>query len=67
MTWNELHAAIEKMSPKERGQEVRFIEPYDKEKAGYNVLLHFAREDLLVGGGDEPEEVFVRRDEPFLQ
>jgi len=55
------------MSPIERRQKVRFIEPYDDERAGYEVALQFAQEDVFIGGGDEPEIVFVRRGEPFLQ
>ena len=37
MNWTELKEQIEKMSPEQRLQEVRFIEPYDKERAGYPV------------------------------
>jgi hypothetical protein len=67
VTWKDLKQFIEGMPPEDRDGEVRFIEPYDKERAGYCLDAGYAREDLTVGGGDEPETVFVRNGEAFLE
>ncbi len=66
MNWNELSEQIEKMSPLQRLQEVRFVEPYDKERAGFDLAVVCAAEDLGVDSEDEPDTVFVRAGEPFL-
>ena len=55
MTWQELADRIAAMTPEERAQAVRFVEPYDKDRVGYAVQLVQATEDILVGerNGDE--------------
>lgn len=71
MNWNELNEAIRAMPALHRAQEVRFVEPYDKQRAGYYVEIVFAEEDITIEGGDqpwdEPEQVFVLEGEPFLR
>jgi hypothetical protein len=67
MTWNNLKRFIESMHPEDREREVKFIEPYDKERAGYCVDVHYAVEDLTVGSGDDSEAAFIRAGEPFLR
>ena len=55
MTWQQLADRIAAMTRRERTQPVRFVEPYDKDRVGYNVQLVRATEDILVGerNGDE--------------
>ena len=71
MTWNQLLAAITEMPPEHRRQEVRFVEPYDKQREGCELDLFYAEEDLTIGGGekgwDEPETIFVKKGEPCLR
>ena len=67
MNWSQLKEQIEKMSPQQRLQEVRFIEPYHKERAGFCLNLVHAEEDLTVEGEDQPEIVFVQKGDPFLR
>jgi hypothetical protein len=70
MNWNQLKEQIEKMTPEQRTQDVRFIEPYDKQRAGYCLDLVYAEQDLTVDGwgepSDEPQIVFVEKGQPFL-
>lgn len=70
MTWGELGRAIELMTPEQRRQKVRFVEPFDKWRCGCFGDIYTAFEDLTVGGGgetlDPPENVFVLEGEPFL-
>jgi hypothetical protein len=66
MNWNELSEQIEKMSLQQRLQGVRFIEPYDKERAGFDLAVVYAAGDLTVDSEDEPDTVFVGAGEPFL-
>ena len=70
MNWNELNAEIGRMTPQQRLQEVRFVEPYDKQRAGYYLQVVFPREDLTIDGESDPSDdsdvVFVRKGEPCL-
>jgi hypothetical protein len=66
VTWNELRQFIDRMRPEHRDGEVKYVEPYDKEREGFCVSADFASEEQTIGGGDEPETVFVRNGEPFL-
>lgn len=54
------------MPPPEREQPARFVEPYDKDKAGYFVEFVIAYEDILVGEG-RGDEVFVAAGEWMLR
>ena len=65
MTWNDLAARIAAMSPSQRNQPVRFVEPYDEGKAGYFPDVVIALEDIVVGESNAAE-VFVGRGEPML-
>lgn len=58
MTWSELADAIAKMTPAERENEVKFVEPYDKDKAGFSLELVKAEENIYVGEGTG-EDLFV--------
>jgi hypothetical protein len=70
MNWSQLKEKIEEMTPQQLLQKVRFIEPYDKQRAGYFLKVAYAKRDLMVEGdpetGDEGEVVFVKTGEPFL-
>jgi len=65
MNWAELRKGIDKMSAEEQLQEVRFMESYDRENAGYVVSLIRAKEDLTIaaddGAGTQYEVVFVQK------
>jgi hypothetical protein len=67
MTWNELGQFIEQMDPAKRAGTVKFIEPYDKERAGHCVTASYAVENVMLGEEDGQEDVFVRLGEPFLE
>jgi hypothetical protein len=58
------------MTPQEREQEVRFVEPYDKQRAGYCVDLVFAEHsvtaDCEAGTPDGAATVFVEKGSPYL-
>ena len=45
MTWNQLSQFIDRICPSERDAQVKFIEPYDKERAGFCVDADFATRD----------------------
>lgn len=66
MTWKQLAEHIAAMPPPEREQPARFVEPYDKDKAGYFVEFVIAYEDILVGEG-RGDEVFVAAGEWMLR
>ena len=55
MTWQQLADRIAAMTPDERAQAVRFVEPYDEDRVGYAVQLVQATEDILVGERDGDE------------
>ncbi len=55
MTWQQLGKRIADMTPREQAQPVRFVEPYDKDRAGFAVQLVRAIEDILVGEGTGDE------------
>ena len=52
MKWRQLADRIAAMTPQERAQAVRFVEPYDKDRVGYAVQLVRATEDIHVGDRD---------------
>lgn len=51
MTWQQLGQRIADLTPREQSKPVRFVEPYDDDRAGYAVQLVRATEDILVGEG----------------
>ena len=55
MTWQQLGKRIADMTLREQAQPVRFVEPYDKDRAGFAVQLVRAIEDILVGEGTGDE------------
>ncbi len=66
MTWQQLANRIADMTPREQAQPVRFVEPYDKDRAGFAVQLVRAIEDILVGAGTG-DEVCVSAGEWMLR
>ncbi len=63
MTWQQLGKRIADMTPREQSQPVRFVEPYDKDRAGFAVQL--VRAMILVGEGTG-DEVCVPAGERML-
>ena len=67
MTWKELVAFVQaNMTPAEQDRPVRFLEPYDKDRAGHDVEPVRATEKLYTGdvssdgeAAEEGREVFV--------
>ena len=66
MTWKELGEEIAAMTPVEQGQPARFVEPYDKDRAGFELDLVRATEDIRIGE-DRGDVVFVLAGEWMLR
>jgi hypothetical protein len=67
MTWRELANAISAMPSRYLDQSARYVEPYDKDRDGYEVDLITAEEDIYVGPAEDGVRVFVKAGEPFLR
>jgi hypothetical protein len=66
MTWKELGEFISKMPSDIAVHKVKFLEPYDDGRQGYQVELVAARDDILIGPANA-RVVFARAGEPFLE
>ncbi len=68
MTWIDLISSILESVPHDQLNEPAiFVEPYDKDKAAYEIAPVLATEDITVEGKDEKQEVVVREGKWMLR
>ena len=67
MTWEQLANFILKMPREYLDQPVKYLEPYDKSRGGYEIDASIADEDIFIGDRPEGTEVlFATAGEPIL-